>query len=275
MALKGWLNELRVNMRRSCVIASCAGLSILGPMAATAWAGDSSWGDSFYTQKTVAAGFGYQDAEASTITVKTYDAVSGDVLTDDTYELDIKDGDSLSGKPRARVFAGGVGIGADGLSEFILRVYDADNGRFLWEGRLNLIGGGNPEVDTYPIVAHVRPRLMVSKVASRIYAGGQPYFVLRAMNPETGQVMWSDEFSADPTNARSETVGRSIIGMQSTEPRDIDFRIKMLDAAGRQLLWEDRVMAGFDDEASASERSDADGALPPSVANRTQERSDI
>ena len=272
MALMAWLNkiEIRVRAKRSSVITSCLGLTILGTMAVPAFAGDSSQGGSFYTQKTVAAGFGYQDAESSTITVKTYDAVTGDVLTDETYELDIKDDNSLSRQPRARVFAGGVGIGADGLSEFTLRVYDADNGSFLWEGRLNLIGGSNPEVDTFPIVAHVRPRLMVSKVVSRTYAAGQPYFVLRAMNPETGQVMWSDEFSADAAQARVEMIGRSIIGMAAADPRDIDFRIKMLDAGGRQLLWEDRVLADIDDEAAASERSDADGALPPRAESQAQ-----
>ncbi|WP_455370581.1 hypothetical protein [Petrachloros mirabilis] len=270
MALMAWLNEIRASAKRSSVIASCVGLTILGMMTVPAWADDFSRGDSFYAQKTVAAGFGYQDAESSTITVKTYDAVTGDVLTDETYELDIKDDDSLSGQPRARVFAGGVGIGADGLSEFTLRVYDADNGSFLWEGRLNLIGGSNPEVDTYPIVAHVRPRLMVSKVVSRMYAGGQPYFVLRAMNPETGQVMWSDEFSADAAQARVETIGRSIIGMRAADPRDIDFRIKMLDAGGRQLLWEDRVLADIDDETTALERSEDDGALPPRGESQAQ-----
>ena len=39
----------------------------------------------------VAAGFGFQDEDSSFITVKTYDAHSGEVLSADTYELDIKD----------------------------------------------------------------------------------------------------------------------------------------------------------------------------------------
>jgi hypothetical protein len=78
----------------------------------------------------VAAGFGFQDQDVSFITVKTYDAQSGEVLSADTYELDIKDDGPPSSHPRTRIFAGGVGVGSGSLSEFTLRVYDASNGRF-------------------------------------------------------------------------------------------------------------------------------------------------
>mgnify|MGYP003341451433 CR=1 FL=1 len=39
----------------------------------------------------VAAGFGYQNDVDSSITVKVYDAVSGEVLSEDVYELSIKE----------------------------------------------------------------------------------------------------------------------------------------------------------------------------------------
>ena len=69
----------------------------------------------------VAAGFGFQDDETSSITVKTYDAQSGEVLTADTYELDIKDDGPPTSHPKTRIFAG-VGLGAGSLSEFTLRL---------------------------------------------------------------------------------------------------------------------------------------------------------
>ena len=60
----------------------------------------------------VAAGFGYQDGDDSTITVKVYDAASGEVLSEEVYELSIKEGSgSRSTRPEARIFAGGVGRG--------------------------------------------------------------------------------------------------------------------------------------------------------------------
>jgi hypothetical protein len=214
------------------------------------------------SRKTVAAGLGYQDADMSSITVKTYDAESGEVLSSETYELDIKEDGPAANHPSSRIFAGGVGVGDDGLSEFTLRVYDAENGKFLWEGRLNLGIGIDPDVAAFPVVAHVQPRAAVVRVFSRTKTIGQPYFVLRAMNPQTGQVVWGDQFSADPANVKVERINRSVIGMTEVVPSEIDFRIKMPDEAGRQVLWEDKVVPGGDEEIAVPERSDDPGMLP-------------
>jgi hypothetical protein len=204
----------------------------------------------------VAAGFGFQDEEVSSITVKSYDAQTGEVLSADTYELDIKDDGPPSSHPRTRIFAGGVGAGNGSLSEFTLRVYDASNGRFLWEGRLNLTAGDHPEVGTHRVVAHLQPRAVVTKVASRPKETGQPHFVLRAVNPQNGQLVWADEFSTEAPEVRIERVSRSVIGMTGSAPRDIDFRIKMPDQAGRRWLWEDKVEPAEDSDDAAPDQSD-------------------
>lgn len=211
------------------------------------------------TKAVVAAGFGFQDDESSFITVKTYNAHSGEVLSAETYELDIKDDGPPSSQPRTRIFAGGVGVGSGSLSEFTLRVYDASNGRFLWEGRLNLTAGDHPEGATHRVTARVQPRAAVTRVASQSKEAGQPYFVLRALNPQTGQLVWSDEFSTEAPVVRVERISRSIVGMTGTAPRDIDFRIKMPDQAGRRWLWEDKVEPAEDSEVSAPEASDEAG----------------
>ena len=208
------------------------------------------------TKSVVAAGFGFQDEESSFITVKTYDAQSGEVLSADTYDLDIKDDGPPSTQPRARIFAGGVGVGQGSLSQFTLRVYDASNGRFLWEGHLNLTAGDHPEAATRRVVARVQPRSAVTRITSLTTQAGQPYFVLRALNPQTGQLVWSDEFSTQAAPARVERISRSVVGMAGAAPRDIDFRIKMPDEAGRGLLWEDKVEPTDDNDGSAPEDSD-------------------
>jgi hypothetical protein len=204
----------------------------------------------------VAAGFGFQDENTSFIAVKTYDAQSGAVLSAETYELDIKDDGPPSSHPRTRIFAGGLGAGSGGLSEFTLRVYDASNGRFLWEGRLNLTAGDHAESLTHRVTAHVRPRAEVIRIASRPKEAGQPYFVLRAHHPETGQLVWFDEFSTEASPVRLERISRSVIGMTGSAPPEIDFRIKMPDQAGRQWLWEDKIEATENAGESTDEQSD-------------------
>jgi hypothetical protein len=221
-----------------------------------ALAGDLSVVSAVKPQTVVAAGFGFQDEEVSSITVKSYDAQTGQVLSADTYELDIKDDGPPSSHPRTRIFAGGVGPGNGSLSEFTLRVYDASNGRFLWEGRLNLTAGDHPEVGTHRVVARLQPHAVVTKVASRPKEAGAPHFVLRALNPQTGQLVWADEFSTEIPEVRIQRVSRSVIGMTGSAPRDIDFRIKMPDQAGRRWLWEDKVEPAEDSEDAVPDQSD-------------------
>jgi len=231
--------------------------SEVGMVPAMAGAMESPSMAAGHARTVVAAGFGFQDDETSSITVKTYDAQSGEVLTAETYELDIKDDGPPASHPKTRIFAGGVGLGAGNLSEFTLRVYDAANGHFLWEGRLNLTIGDHPEAATHQVMAHVQPRAAVTRIASSTKVTGQPYFVLRARHPETGQLIWSDQFSTDASTVRIERIGRSVIGVTGAAPRDIDFRIMMPDQAGRRLLWEDKVVPEEEIEQSAvPERSD-------------------
>ncbi len=220
-------------------LAVCFGLSVTGMLPPALASNDiSSTG-----RKVVAAGFGFQNAESSSITVKTYDAETGEVLSDDTYELDIKEEVSAAvGQPRDRVFAGGVGLGSDGLSEFTLRVYDAANGRFLWEGRLNLSVAAPTDSFAVKVLAQVRPRLVLRPVSQAELPSGQPFFYIRAVDPETGQVMWADQFSTDGSGPiRAERIGHPQMATEPVEVREIDFRIRMFDGGNRLLLWEDRV----------------------------------
>lgn len=193
----------------------------------------------------VAAGVGFQNDETSSITVKTYDAESGVTLSEDTYELNVKDEEKPgTGNARERIFAGGVGTGANGLAEFTLRVYDATTGRFLWEGVLNLSPAeesGSP----HQVVARVSPKPMLSMIRRQLVADGQPEFLLRAVDPVTGKLVWADQFSAGAARlARAERVSRSVFGkteFTAGPSRDIEFRIRMLDDQEREVIWEDQL----------------------------------
>ncbi|MEQ1791161.1 MAG: hypothetical protein ABL905_02520, partial [Nitrospiraceae bacterium] len=158
-----------------------------------AWSADVSSLVPAKVRKVVAAGVGYENAETSSITVKTYDAETGAVLTEETYELNVReDATSAAGQPRERIFAGGVGPGADGLSTFSLRVYDAATGKFLWEGLLNLNVSNHESDFTHRVVAHLAPQALVTQVRSRGAIDGQPQFFLRAVDSTSGQLVWTD-----------------------------------------------------------------------------------
>src|SRR6185295_3423721 len=137
-------------------VAVIASALIGSSLPLTAWTGELSSLAPEKPRNFVAAGVGYENADASTITVKTYDAESGAILSDETYELNVREDAALAdSQPRERIFAGGVGPGADGLSAFTLRVYDAATGRFLWEGFLNLNADDQEPDSIHRVAAHL------------------------------------------------------------------------------------------------------------------------
>jgi outer membrane protein assembly factor BamB len=216
----------------------------------------------------VAAGVGYENAETSTITVKTYDAKNGEILSDETYELNVReDAASAGSQPRERIFAGGVGPGTDGLSAFTLRVYDSATGRFLWEGFLNLSAGDQESSSTHRVVAHlVAPKATVTQVRSQGAIDGQPQFFLRAVDSVTGQLVWTDQFSAGAgTFARAERVGRAAVGQTeglAALSQQIEFRIRMMDDRDQEIMWEDTIEPTVEETDMVAGHDDAAENLP-------------
>jgi hypothetical protein len=245
-----------------------AGALIGSGLPLTAWTADLSSLAPEKPRHVVAAGVGYENADTSMITVKTYDAESGAILSDETYELNVReDAASADSQPRERIFAGGVGPGADGLSAFTLRVYDAATGRFLWEGLLNLNAGDQEFDSTHRVTAHlVAPQATVTQVRSQSALEGQPQFFLRAVDVVTGQPVWTDHFSAGAgTLARTERVSRPLVGQtEGLMPlsQQIEFRIRMMDDRGRQIMWEDTIEPTVEEADLASGHDAAAENLP-------------
>jgi hypothetical protein len=229
----------------SVAVAGCVMIGLSLPL--TALAEDQSSDVPVKPRTVVAAGVGYENAETSTITVKIYDAEYGAILSEETYELNVReDAASASSQPRERIFAGGVGPGGDGLSAFTLRVYDATTGQFLWEGLLNLNGDNQESSSTHRIVAHLAaPQATVTRVHSRGATDGQPHFFLRAVDSTTGQLVWTDHFLAGTGSlARTDHVSRAIVGQTEGlvgPSHQIEFRIRMGDDQDRKILWEDTI----------------------------------
>ncbi|HKO31316.1 MAG TPA: hypothetical protein VJU54_09265 [Nitrospiraceae bacterium] len=234
----------------------------------TAWTADLSSLAPEKPRNVVSAGVGYENAETSTITVKTYDAENGAILSDETYELNVReDAASMDSQPRERIFAGGVGPGADGLSAFTLRVYDAATGRFLWEGLLNLNAGDQESDSTHRVAAQlVAPQATVTQVRNQGAFDGQPQFFLRAVDSITGELVWTDHFSAGAGNVvRTERVSRAVVSQAeglTALSQQIEFRIRMMDDRGRQIMWEDTIEPTVEETDLASGHDAAAENLP-------------
>ncbi|OQW34459.1 MAG: hypothetical protein A4E19_18555 [Nitrospira sp. SG-bin1] len=236
-------------------------LTLITFSAASAWGGAPTGGK----QAIVAAGFGYQIGALSSITVKVYDAESGDILSNEVYELAVKESEGVSSNRGPRIFAGGVGLGATDLSNFILRVYDANTGVFQWEGRLNLVqtdwkAGGQAVSTGLPRRATVMKRLVAETPIE------QPVFLLRAMDAATGMLVWQDEF----TTVRAGIPRAHQIVDRATHPdspsllnpHTFNFRIRMYDPTGSKVLWEDQLFQADSDEGPEQSHRDQADMLP-------------
>jgi hypothetical protein len=200
----------------------------------------------------VAAGFGSQIGGLSAITVKTYDPVSGEVLSNETFELNVKEEGSRSHSGQDRIFAGGIGVGATDLSNFVLRVYDAHTGAFQWEGRLNLSPQGGSGAGL-PVSTLVPQRATVTRIHAVDNALPQSSFLVRALDTTTGGLVWKDEFSTSGVGTgrveriaqRSRTPTAGTVEISKT----FDLTIRMFTADGQGILWEDQ----FEQEALEEE----------------------
>ncbi len=226
-----------------------------------AWGGEVDAGNNMI----VAAGFGYQIGPVSVIAVKVYDAESGAILSDEVYDLAVKENDGGGSTRGPRVFAGGVGLGATDLSNFMLRVYDANTGAFQWEGRLNLVQTdrkGEAQVISDRIPRHAT----VIKTQAVQPPAEQPVFLLRALDAATGLAVWEDEFTAAHIRIPrvQPIIGRSSQpdGTSTESSRTFDFRIRMYDPSGQNVLWEDQLSRLESDDGATESSSDRASILP-------------
>ncbi|MBX3303035.1 MAG: hypothetical protein KF693_12545 [Nitrospira sp.] len=230
------------------------------------WSNNPAWGETAAENSMiVAAGFGYQIGPVSVIAVKVYDAESGATLSDEVYELAVKENDNSGGTNKGpRIFAGGVGLGATDLSNFVLRVYDANTGAFQWEGRLNLV---QPDRKGGLLVSATTPRrATVMKTQTVSAATEQPVFLLRALDATTGLSVWEDEFTAVHTRIPKvqPITGRSTepVGISKESSHTFDFRIRMYDLSGQRILWEDLLSRVESDEGATESSGDRASILP-------------
>jgi hypothetical protein len=238
----------------------------LSLLSAPAW-GQSITENSHSDGRIVAAGFGYQIGESSTITVKVYDAVSGEVLSDEVFELNVnEDGNTAATEPQDRIFAGGVGLGATDLSNFVLRVYDAKTGKFQWEGKLNLTPAD--EGNAGKLVSTVVPRrATIMKIHNTESTTQQPLFSLRALDGSTGGLVWEDEFLVVGGGAsRAQQIAHRKINLEGSAvdaSPTFDFRIRMFDRNGKTVLWEDQVLQEATEEEETLEATSDQARLLP------------
>ncbi len=217
----------------------------------------------------VAVGFGYQHGGTSSIRIRTYDMESGDLLSEDQFDLNVVGGDSKDGEPAGdRVFAGAVALSEEGLSNFPMRVYDALTGQFLWQGQMNFVDVSSDDprrrVRWVSPVRHPKPiaRLVSTSTAVPI----ESTYVVQAVDPESGQPIWQQIFRSAKPVAESITSENhpSKSAPVSGTARDYEIVVRFYEVESGKLVWSDRLSTRDQPEETIVEESpDRAAPIPP------------
>ncbi len=216
----------------------------------------------------VAAGFGFQVADSSLLTVRTYEARKGTILSEDSFDVNGKEeGAAITDGNRGRIFAGGIGTDSKGNRMFLLRVYDAETGRFLWEGQLNLLKPGDGGAMGADVV--LRPTTpSAASVADRSQNTLQTLYSVRALNPVSGNLLWQDRFA--PGNGKPVRWDQSSLGSASPSLVDaspapvFELVVQAYDTMSGALLWQDSFdqLEGIGDPPTVTEQEAHPHAIP-------------
>ena len=217
----------------------------------------------------LAAGFGFQGAASSMITIRTYQAASGAVLSEDSYDVNVLDDGMRSGQgSHGRIFAGGIGLDSSGQSRFLLRVYDAATGKFLWEGQLNLRSQGEESV-ARPTASLVPIRPSTWLASAKGPSAIQAHLSLRAVDPRTGGLVWEDKFiPGSHVRGRAEGIAfqqPSVSGVENSIGHVFDLVVLTFDRLSGRLLWRDSFeeLDQIDRRESEQDSEVQPQALPP------------
>lgn len=176
----------------------------------------------------------------------------GDLIWQDVFNLSAGGNEARTVAASGdRVFAGGMGEESDNQGVWILRAYQAESGKLLWDDVFNP-GGGNAAV------------FQITAEENRAFAAGAgddqegtSVWIVRAYDEKSGDVIWEDLFKNGGRNAEAHAVSaggnRVFVGGRAESPSGgSEWVVRAYDASTGDLLWHDRFGINGKDEVALS-----------------------
>jgi hypothetical protein len=193
--------------------------------------------------RVVAVGFGYQRGNTSLIRIRTYDAETGDMLSEERFDLNVVGEDpKKDGATGDRVFAGAAYLDSRTITEFPMRVYDARSGAYLWQGNLNFVitESGDPRQQTS--IAGEPSSLFLRLVGDAALPTIESSLIVQAVDRLSGRPVWRQMFS--PRKERSERVAvesQTDRTEAEIDNRDYEVIVRSFNRETEELVWTDRL----------------------------------
>ncbi len=192
----------------------------------------------------VTAGLGVRTADTSSFLIRSYDAHTGEVISEDEFALTIDEETASSlEKGGGRIYAVGSGLNADGDLSLLVRAYDAVTGDLLWEDELNRSNSQEGRAAAFKTsleqrIAAPRPEIPSQPQSKSTYH-------VRAIDTRTGQLVWEDEFLTNRGKATQQTVP-PVLEQGAFSERNFSVRVRTFEAETGTLLWEDQLLPKVD-----------------------------
>ncbi len=206
--------------------------------------------DDLGDDRVVTAGLGVKTADVSSFILRSYEADTGDLISEDEFDLSV-DPDTADAVAAGggRVYAVGSGLTTAGTLSLLVRAYDARTGDLLWIDELN--PAANPRHQTRSTEAE-RPHAWLMQTFVRPQS--HSLFTVRATDKESGQVLWQDEFLPAAEDLRAGEASGST-SQDQPGPGDFSLVVRTYEDPTNKLLWEDKF-----DPATRNERIRENGA---------------
>lgn len=188
-------------------------------------------------ERVVTAGLGIRTKEMSSFILRSYDAHTGDMITEDEFDLTVdEESEAAIDAGGGRVYAVGSGLNADGGLSLLVRAYDAGTGQLLWEDELNPAHGLEGRTTAYETTG--RPVLASLVEGQSLWPTAQSLYLVQAAHTPTGKIFWQDEFL---TSWRRDQDEGNRFSLSDPQVLALSFSImvRTFDTATGDLLWRD------------------------------------
>jgi hypothetical protein len=189
----------------------------------------------------VVGGYGTNAAGNRDFLVRAYDSRTGTLLWQDVYDLAGKDDQvhewSSIAVRDGRAFVVGYATNAAGNKDFLVRAYSLQTGVLAWHDQFDLNGYDDEAHD----VTVSNEGVYVGGYGKRL--GNKLNALVRAYDPQTGALLWQDEFDLARDNDRVHAIvsepGRVIAGGFGTDSTGKErIYIRAFDSRTGLILWE-------------------------------------
>lgn len=213
--------------------------------------------DDLGDDRVVTAGLGVKTAEVSSFILRSYEANTGALVSQDEFDLSVDPDTAEAVKAGGgRVYAIGSGMTAAGTFSLLVRAYDARTGELLWIDELN--PAAKPRHQTKSTKGRLsRPRPIRASDRRQSHS----LFTVRATDKESGRVLWQDEFLPSDESVKGGGAAGSTRRDQPG-PHDFSLVVRTYEDPTNKLLWEDRFDPATREERTRENETDLEPALP-------------